>query len=170
MTTDPFATLGLPPRYDVDPQDIERRWRDLSRVLHPDRYAQASATERRLSLDKAVVVNVAYRTLGDPLARAEALLGLGGHDKAQAECARDDSAFLMEMMELREALADARSGDDGAAVTRLGQDVARRRADAERELTEAFDAADLARAARTLGRLRYYRRMLDDVASAEDAP
>ena len=35
---DPFATLGLPARYDLAPPEIEQRYRELQKALHPDRW------------------------------------------------------------------------------------------------------------------------------------
>ena len=66
---DPFATLGLARRYDVDPRELETKYRDLQRALHPDRHVSGSPSERRMSLSRAVEVNEAYRLLRDDLAR-----------------------------------------------------------------------------------------------------
>ena len=71
--SDAFDVLGLPPTFDLDPRALEQRYRDLQRALHPDRFSQASASERRASLSKAVSVNEAYRALRDDLKRAEVL-------------------------------------------------------------------------------------------------
>ena len=75
---DPFQTLGVDARFDLDLGAVEKRHRDLSRALHPDRYADASATERRMSLSRAIEVNEAWRALRDPVRRAEALLTRAG--------------------------------------------------------------------------------------------
>ncbi|HEX5657117.1 MAG TPA: Fe-S protein assembly co-chaperone HscB, partial [Polyangiales bacterium] len=63
--------LGLTPAFDLDDKELEQRYRDLQRTLHPDRFAQAPASERRQALSRAVSVNDAYRTLRDPLKRGE---------------------------------------------------------------------------------------------------
>src|SRR5262249_27402541 len=73
---DPFATLGLPRRYEIDMQELETRYRELQKALHPDKHAGASASQRRLSLERAIQVNEAYRVLKDDLKRAEALVAL----------------------------------------------------------------------------------------------
>ena len=56
---DPFATLGIDRRFDVDLPALEKRHRELSRALHPDRFADAGASERKATLAKAVEVNEA---------------------------------------------------------------------------------------------------------------
>ncbi len=78
MKVDPFATLGLPRSYDVDLPAVEKTHRELSRALHPDRFVNAGASERREALSKAVEVNEAWRVVRDPIRRAEALLQLAG--------------------------------------------------------------------------------------------
>ena len=108
---DPFATLGLPRRYELDRAALEVRYRELQRALHPDKFAGASASERRLSLSKAVEVNEAYRILRDDLARAEALLAQH-RGAASTKAPEAEPGFLMEMMEQREALGEAKQQKD----------------------------------------------------------
>ena len=48
---DYFAFLGLPRRLELDPQELDRRFRDLSRQFHPDFYYNATPSERLASLD-----------------------------------------------------------------------------------------------------------------------
>jgi riboflavin synthase len=75
---DPFAALGAPRRYDLDLTVLEKTHRELSRALHPDKFTQTGASERRAALEKAANVNEAWRILRDPIRRAEALFRLEG--------------------------------------------------------------------------------------------
>src|SRR5689334_12410104 len=75
---DPFEVFGIPPRFEVDLAALELRHRDLSKALHPDRYAGAPAAERRLALNRAIEVNEAWRVLREPVKRAEALFARAG--------------------------------------------------------------------------------------------
>jgi molecular chaperone HscB len=110
-----FELLGLPVAYQVDAEQLAERYHELQRRLHPDRFAGASERERRLSVQASTRINEAYQTLGDPLRRAQYLLGLlTGEDSAGAGTS-SDAAFLMEQMELREALAAARHRADPLA-------------------------------------------------------
>ena len=171
---DPFATLGLPRRYDVDKVALDRRYRELQQTLHPDKHASAPAPERALTLRKAIEVNEAYRVLRDDQKRAEALLAtLGGQVSEHTA----DPELLMEMMELREALSEARADKDAAQVAKLSAAVAQQAAGARNELAQVFEqlqetpepsASALQRAQALLGRLRYYRRFQDEVAMFED--
>ena len=75
---DYFGFFGLPRRFQLDTAALEKQFYRLSRKFHPDLYARASAEEQRWSLEKSSVLNDAWRTLRDPLARTEYLLGLVG--------------------------------------------------------------------------------------------
>ncbi len=99
---DPFTTLGLLPAFDLDVEAAEKRHRELSRALHPDRYAQSPPAERRAALGKAIEVNEAWRTLRDPIRRGEALLRRMGLHVDEGQEPRPDPALLMEMMEKKE--------------------------------------------------------------------
>jgi molecular chaperone HscB len=172
---DPFATLGLARRYDLDLSELERRYRDLQRALHPDRHTTKPASERRMTLQKAVEVNEAYRILRDDQRRAEALLAaLGGETRAEPDRAADPE-LLMEMMELREALSEAKAAGDTAGVARLAERVTRERAETREKLLRSFAALPEKPVASALGparelvsRLKYYQRFLDEVAVFED--
>ncbi|MES2221099.1 MAG: Fe-S protein assembly co-chaperone HscB [Acidobacteriota bacterium] len=75
---DYFAFFGLPRRFQLDTAALEKQFYQLSRKFHPDLYARASADEQRWSLEKSSLLNDAWRTLRDPLARTEYMLGLAG--------------------------------------------------------------------------------------------
>lgn len=166
---DPFATLGLPRRYELDLRELEARYRELQRALHPDKHVGASASQRRLSAQKAALVNDAYRALKDDLRRAEALLALH-QDGGQIPEQREDPEFLMEMLELREQLGEAREAEDAATVQQLSAKVRGLHDQARTRLTSAFaeitdraEPAQLAQIAGLLSRLKYFRRFLQEV-------
>lgn len=111
-----FELFGFSVSFIVDTGELAQRYRELQKVVHPDRFANASEQEQRLSLQHATRVNEAYQTLKDPLRRAQYLLSLNGIDmQAEKETTRD-TAFLMEQLELREELAGARDQQDPHAT------------------------------------------------------
>lgn len=170
---DPFATLGLPREYALDSAELERRYRELQRALHPDRFVNASPSERRISLSKAVEVNEAYRVLKDDVRRGESLLALLGHSSAERSA---DPELLMEVMELREALSDAKHAKDLLRVRKLAEAVGGQAAEVSTQLKAAFESATsatsaaglLAQPAALLSRLKYYRRFFDEVNVIEE--
>jgi molecular chaperone HscB len=177
---DPFATLGLPRRYEIDQTQLEVNYRELQRALHPDRHAGASASQRRMSTLKAALVNEAYRALKDDLRRAEALLALydGGAVAARPPAPPEDPEFLMQMLELREALAEAKGGKHAQRVQALRADVEALQGEARAALNAAFTAlaaaghpagaTELDPARHAIGRLKYFRRFLDEVDAAHE--
>ena len=119
-----FELFGLPVTYIVDSQALSERYRELQRVVHPDRFTSASAQEQRFSLQQATQVNEAFETLKDPLKRAQYLLGLHGINMEIGQETTRDTAFLMEQLELREELEKARSkADPHAALDDLMQRI-----------------------------------------------
>jgi molecular chaperone HscB len=176
--SDPFEMLGVDRRYDLDLAALEKRHRELSRALHPDKYAQAGKSERRAVLEKAASVNEAWRTVRDPIKRAEALFALAGILVGDDHEPRSSPAFLMEVLEQREALSDARAAKDLEKVRAIGSAMQRRAAETEKKLADGFASAgiNLGSADRDaveplvplLGELRFYRRFLDEVSAIEE--
>ncbi len=170
-TTDHFALLGLPRRHALDLGDLEQRFRERSRQLHPDRFARAEPRERRISLERTTRLNDALRTLRDGRRRAEYLLRLEGHDPIAEARTMHDPEFLEEQLEVRERLALARAEGDGETIRRLGEEARARLARLEGEISALFmEQADGAERhldiARRLARARYYDNVLADTPSA----
>ena len=168
--SDPFQTLGVEPRFDIDPDKLAERHRDLSRALHPDRYASSPAAERRLALGRAIEVNDAYRVLKDPVRRAEAILRRAGVPVGETAEPKPSQALLMDMMERREELADARRAKDLQAVHKLAEAVRDRERDVLSLLGQTLSAEGdaVAQALPHLGELRYLRRFLEEVSAIEE--
>ena len=136
--TDPFELLGIPARYDLDLDELATRQRDLSRALHPDRYAGRGASERRQALGKAIEVNEAARLLKDPVKRAELLLERHGIAVGEGVERQMPGDFLMEIMELREQLGDLRRARDMQGVEALCERVRARQQQVTERLQGGF--------------------------------
>jgi molecular chaperone HscB len=122
--SDYFTFFGLQRRLNVDLDALEKEFYSLSRKLHPDLYARASAEEQRWSTDQTSLLNDAYRTLRDPIARTEYLLELEGvkleeQSRAATDAARAEGKekqqvvpadLLEEVFELNMQLEEARMG------------------------------------------------------------
>jgi molecular chaperone HscB len=182
MSRDHFEVLGLPRAYHVDAADMESRYLALQKETHPDRFAKALPRERMEAVVRNTELNDAYRVLKNDIKRAEYLLKLEGVDigeeKPQSSTAATkqlvvDPKLLMEVMELREALADARSDDDGPKIEALTNDVKQRRQRAMQVVEDGFkgydkgDKSKLDAIARALVSLRYYARFMEEVEGKE---
>ena len=158
---DHFSLLALPREFGVLLADVEQRFRDRSRQVHPDRFAKAEPRERRLALERATRLNDAYRVIRDWRQRAAYLLRLASQDPFGDTRGVHDAEFLEEQLELREALALAKMDGDLPRLQELARDAAERLVRLERELGELFHderwysdhAGDVAR---RLARARYY--------------
>ena len=178
--TDRFAVLGLPRKFEVDLAAAEAAYKDLSRQLHPDRFAKADPRARKAALARTVEINDAWRTVKDPVRRAEYLLELagyalgGGEKSAEMSKTRKVSApptFLVEILELRDELAAAQKAGDAVKVAFMTEDVRGRAAEAMKTIGTSIDGAtpeSFDVAARALMSLRYYQRFLDEVSAHEE--
>ena len=172
---DYFSLLGLPREFALELRDVERRFRDLSRHLHPDRFARAEPRERRLSLERATRLNDAYRALRDWRQRAAYLLKLAGTDVFTEGRTFADPDFLEEQLEWREQLAFATADGDAERLAAIAGDARERLHGLEADVAKRFADerwySDLnVDIARRLSRARYYDNIVADAERAGAAP
>lgn len=166
-----FELFGLAPAFRVDRAQLDSVYRELQRTAHPDRFVNASDTERRVSAQQATQINEAYQVLKDPLRRGRYLLELAGIDHNDEHRTTRDARFLMEQMELREALAEVRAAPDRFAA--LGEIQLRIEAELAAltgtvgELLDAPGNNELARAGEVLMKMQFYRRLQDEAVELE---
>jgi len=150
---DYFTFLGLPRRLLIDPQELERRFRELSRKFHPDYFYNATSPERLASLERSSYLNDAYRALKNPVSRIEHLLAIEGLPSARSEdpstgsgqaAAKVPPSLLEEVFALNEELDEIRelreSGEDPeqllARLANARKPIDAKRDEHERQLHE----------------------------------
>ncbi len=172
---DYFSLLGLPRQFGLDLEELERRFREGSRAVHPDRYARADVRERRIALERATRLNDAHRVLRDWRQRAAYLVRLAGQEPfADARVARDPE-FLEEQLELREELEAAKRAGDAARLAAIAHGARARLAALEAELTRRVDderwySEHAEELARRLSRARYYENLAADAERPAPRP
>jgi molecular chaperone HscB len=114
-----FERLGLPRRFGLDPDEVERKYLARSRELHPDFHQLATTSEQRASMELTAALNEAYAALRQPFRRAEYLLALEGGPSA-AEHKQMEPAFLEEMLELRMEIEELRETGTADSPARSG--------------------------------------------------
>ena len=149
---DYFRFLGLPRKLRVEPTEIERRFRELSRQFHPDYFYNASAPERRASLERSSYLNDAYRMLKQPIGRVEYLLQLEGLAAAgpQEASKQVPPELLQEVFALNEELDEIRdlrsvgapAAELKARLERARKPIDEKRADHEAQLSVLSDRWD----------------------------
>ena len=166
-----FELFGLPTGFRVDVGELSARYRELQKVVHPDRFAAAGAQSQRLALQSATMVNEAYETLKDPLKRAQYLLALHGHEVSNAQQTLNDPEFLMQQMELREALAEVRGGDDPhAAIDRLLREIGDMLKSQIAQLAVQFEEGSseaIAAAANTVQKMQFLNKLHSEAEGIE---
>lgn len=111
--TDYFAFFGLPRRLRLDETELEKSFYALSRQFHPDYFMNASEDERRASTERSSTLNDAYRTLRDPVSRAQYLLSLEGYKEAEKKAPPELLEEVFELnMQIDELRAAKKSGDE----------------------------------------------------------
>jgi len=113
-----FELFGLAPAFALDLAQLDRAYRDIQAEVHPDRFAHAGDAERRASMQMTTQVNEAYRTLKSPVRRAKYLLELNGVDVGFETNTAMPRDFLMQQMELREKLEEAKQASDLDFISR----------------------------------------------------
>jgi molecular chaperone HscB len=142
---DYFSFFGLPRQLTIDAQDLERRFRELSRKFHPDYYYNATPTERLASLERSSYLNDAYRALRNQVARIEHLLAIEGLPSVKSEdpatagagAGKVPPALLEEVFALNEELDEIREArESGAELAGLHARLESARAPIERKREE----------------------------------
>lgn len=162
-----FELFGLAPAFALDPESLERRYREIQSQVHPDRFAHAGDAERRASLQWTTRVNEAYRTLKDPVQRAKHILELHGVDVAFETNTQMPAEFLMQQLDLREELEGAVSSKDAAALERLKSDLSGNRKALIGQIGETIDSRkDYAGAAGLVRKLMFLDRLDAEIEAA----
>jgi molecular chaperone HscB len=112
--SDYYELLGIPRSLNLSPDALQQRYYELSRQLHPDRFMQKPEAERQRALDMSSALNDAYRTLKDPIKRAQYLLTLEGFNIGEQRSKDVPPELLEEVFQLNMALEEMRGGDDSA--------------------------------------------------------
>jgi molecular chaperone HscB len=161
---DHFALFGLSPFFRIDALALDKRFRELQARVHPDRFAHAGESERRVSLQWATRVNEAYQTLKNPLSRARYLLDRTGQGTDGENNTVMPPEFLMEQMEWREAVAEARQAREVTELEQLHHRVKQRMNKVYDQLAELFDDRhDYAVAADRVRRLMFLEKLLFEI-------
>lgn len=166
-----FELFGMPVGFVLDVDELARRYRELQKIVHPDRFAAAGEQSQRLSLQQATLVNEAFATLKDPLKRAQYLLASKGVEIDPQQHTLNDPAFLMEQMELREALAEVRTQPDphaelDALLRQIGGMIKAQLAQLAVQLEEATPG-QLAAAAQTVQKMQFLNKLHAEAEAIE---
>ena len=159
-----FDLFGLTASFSIDGETLERSYRDIQSKVHPDRFAHAGDAERRASLQWTTRVNEAFQVLKNPVKRARHLLELHGVDVAFETNTAMPPEFLMQQMELRETLEEAK---DAAALDALRKGLRKEKSGIEQQIGDLIDRKhDYAGAAGLVRKLQFLDRLDEEIDAA----
>ncbi len=139
-----FEFYDLPQSFKIDESQLKKKFYALSKQYHPDFYVNEPQEKQDEILELSTVNNRAYRILSDPLMRIEYILELH-HLIAEGDKYTLPQEFLMEMMDVNEALMDMEFEPDPSRLMVIGAQVDEIEAsifDQLKELTDQFDDHD----------------------------
>ncbi|HUR90817.1 MAG TPA: Fe-S protein assembly co-chaperone HscB [Ramlibacter sp.] len=160
LQSNDFELFGLPEKFEQDLARIDERWKELQREVHPDRFAAQGAASQRIAMQWSVRINEAYKRLKDPLKRASYLCELRGAAVEAENNTAMPAEFLVEQMEWRESLEEARTLAD---VDRLEEALVHARRDALTRIGSLLDdTSDAKAAAQQVRALMFIERFAQD--------
>ena len=164
-----FALFQMPVSFDIDIGQLDAAFRELQGRVHPDRFAAASDAEKRVAMQWATRANEAYQTLKNPLKRAAYLCELNGVDLGIESNTAMPPAFLMQQMEWREALDEARDARDVSALETLERELAGVRREQLAQISGLFTSENYEEAGAQVRQLMFLEKFGDDVSRVFEA-
>ncbi len=165
-----FRLLGLEPAFQIDLGKLEKAYREIQNQVHPDRFAHLGDTERRMSMQWSTHVNEAYQTLKKPINRARYLLQLNGVETHEETNTAMPPEFLMQQMDWREAIGEAKAEGDQARLDTLDDELESNTRSLQNELTQLLDTdKNYAAAAGAVRKLKFMEKLTSEVHDALEA-
>ena len=164
-----FDLFQLPAKFAIDLGALDSAYRDVQGQVHPDRFVNATDAEKRVAMQWATRANEAYQTLKNPQKRAQYLCELNGVDLKTESNTAMPMQFLMQQMEWREALGDAKASRDLAALEALDEEVGKDRKARMVQIGEQLDAGDYEHAAQGVRALMFLEKFSEELHHAFDA-
>ena len=169
MMQNHFELFQLPATFSVDMAALDAAFRDVQGQVHPDRFVGATDAEKRVAMQWATRANEAYQTLKSAQKRAQYLCELNGVDLQTESNTAMPMAFLMQQMEWREALGEARSAANVDALDTLAAEVAADRKLRTTHIGTQLDAGDFTHAAQGVRALMFLDKFGEELRYAYDA-
>lgn len=166
LQSDDFELFDLPARFAQDITVIDARWKQLQRQAHPDRFADQGQAAQRLAMQWSVRINEAHQRLKNPIKRAAYLCELRGAPIRAHDNTAMPAEFLMQQIQLREALEEA---DGQAALQALADQIQTQKAQLLQQLELSLDhQSDVAQAALQVRALMFVERMAQEIDARID--
>ncbi|XP_030023661.2 iron-sulfur cluster co-chaperone protein HscB [Manduca sexta] len=157
-----FTLMGVKETYDLDENELAKKYKELQKYLHPDKFANRQKEELEISEKYSSLVNDAYKTLLEPLARGIYMLRLRGKDMPE-NTELFDQEFLMKIMEKNEEVESAETEEE---IMKLNKENKAMIKDLQKQLSRAFFDGDLKRVEKLLSYMKYYTSIDNQIQAA----
>ena len=158
-----FELFLLPQRFAIETEAMDKAYREVQNRVHPDKFSNATDAEKRVAMQWATRGNEAYQTLKSPFKRAAYLCELNGVDLQAHSNTAMPREFLMQQMEWRESLEDAKAEKDIDALENLEAELRRVRNAELEQIGKLLDSADFEAAARGVRQLMFLEKFGNEV-------
>ncbi len=160
-----FEFYDLPVKFNIDAGQLKKRFLLKSKATHPDYFTLASEAEQEEAMQEAVLNNQAYKVLADKNLRTQYILQIF-NVISDGKKQQLPPMFLMEMMELNEAVMEANGDEELTQKMRRTIEQLKSDLDAEEQpILTAFDESgniELLSSVRTVFfKRKYLNRMLN---------
>ncbi len=169
LTRNYFELFSFPIGFEINQDLLAEKYRELQTALHPDRFADASDQERRISVQTTAYVNEAYTTLKSDLKRAHYLLTLNNIEVNADTETSSDAEFLMQQMELHERVENIENMSDPLqALSELHADINQQQENLSQRFAGEFKNNDLQAAKDTALKLQFFNRLRNSIKKKQE--
>ena len=159
-----FELFELPVSYAVDLDQVRQQYMELQKQVHPDKFANASDQEKRLSMQQTSQVNEAQTTLKNPVLRAIYLLKLKDVDFNLENETTMDAAFLMQQLEMRERLENIKQESDPlSALEAMAKELKVSNEDMMNSFSECYESDQFDNARELIRKLQFMQKAKNEI-------
>ena len=163
-----FDLFDLPQQFVIDAAALDGAYREVQGRVHPDKFVNAGDAEKRIAMQWSTHANEAYQTLKNPLKRAAYICELNGVELNVDTNTAMPAEFLLQQMEWREALHEARAEKNAAALEELDLDLRNVCSKQKRQIAQLFEAHDFENAAQRVREWMFLEKFGDELRAAYD--
>lgn len=162
---DYFTLFRLSPSFCLDTEYLMKTYRQLAAQFHPDKFSTASSFEQKQAVMMSAIINQAYQVLLSPIDRAAYLLQQRGIEADSPEHTQFPVDFLMQQMQWREQLQEAKIESNEQALLELKKEIDEQQENLLQQLEHIFNTQDYDKAAQLVRQGRFLNKIQQEIQS-----
>lgn len=169
FTRNYFELFGFAEKFEIDLDILSEKYRDFQSAFHPDRFANATDQERRISVQSTALINEAYTTLKSDLKRAHYLLKLIDCDFDADKETSNDAEFLMQQMDLHERVEEIDQATDPlVTLDELSREFKQRREKLISQFSKYYSEKNFVEAKESALKLQFFERLNNQIKKKQE--